>query len=481
MEVESVFKNQVTYKIPLSQTYEVKDSDVLWYEKSPLTGDTYWSFKNQEFMEALVLYQPWDKTAIRCREEMWPLSHVKAVTELENHRLQVTYTDKDTGCYKAGMCFEICRNAYRETAGAFIWECKKVWIEDVTVHYLHSFGWLTQMCNDVSFLKCRFIPREYTGRRATGFADLIHVSGAGGEIRIEECRFGNAHDDSINIHGTFTRVKEMIDNHTLLLEYVHNQQGGFPQYHPGDKIIFYARDTLQGVNGEKEYTVDNRGTVMSDSGRVMQVTFMEELPDFFKDKIGTEGKYVAENVTYTPSVIIKKCYFETIPTRGILCTSRKKVIIEENEFHGMSMPSVFISNDSDDWYESGPVRDMEIRNNIFFIWNPYGTEPDGNTAISIDPVVKGGKLPGEDFPIHKNIRIHHNLFYIQNDKVLTAKNVENLCFYNNKIVRTNEKGEIIKKVQKYKLSLLSLIDCKKAKVYNNEYDCNTVNLPDNKE
>lgn len=473
MVIEKIEDNRITYTVPEAQTFEVKASEVIWYEKSPLTGMNYWSFKNQEQVAALVLYCPWDKTAVRCGEEMWPFSDMEAVKEQKGHKIEVTYKGKIPAGSKPGMRFEICRNAYRETAGAFLWESGNIRVEGVNVHYLHSFGWLTQMCRNVSFIKCRFVPRENTGRRTTGFADLIHVSGAAGEVRIEECEFSDAHDDSINIHGTFTRVREMPDNHTLLLEYVHEQQGGFPQFHPGDKVIFYARDTLQGVNGEQEYTVDSKGAVMSEDGRSMLAAFAEKLPSCLADKIGEEGKYVAENVTYTPSVLIKKCRFETIPTRGILCTTRKKVLIEENEFHGMSMPSVFVSNDSDEWYESGPVRDMEIRNNVFYILNPYGG-PEGNTAICIHPVVKGGKLPKEEYPVHKNIRIHHNLFRIQNDKVLVGKNVENLRFYDNKIIRDGEASG-------KKLTVLSLQNCKAPRVYENEYDESAVSLPDMKE
>ncbi len=470
MLVENVEGNRVTYQIPKAQSFEIKGKDVNWFEISPLSGETYWSFKNQEKVAALVLYRPGSKTAVRCEEEIWPLWKVEKVKELTGHRIEVTYKESEARSYEAGMCFEICRNDYRETAGAFFWESEDICVREVKVHYLHSFGWLTQMCRKVSFYQCRFVPRDNTGRKAAGFADLIHVSGAAGEIRIEECEFGNSHDDAINIHGTFTRVKEMPENHSLVLEYVHDQQGGFPQFHPGDKVIFYARDTLQGVNGEQEYTVDNKGAVMYRDGRCMRVDFLEELPVCLGDRIGTEGKYVAENVTYTPSVLIKKCRFETIPTRGILCTTREKILIEENEFHSMSMASIFVSNDSDEWYESGPVRDMEIRNNIFHVGNPYGFT-EGNTAISIHPVVKGEVLPGEDYPVHKNIRIHHNTFHIKNDKVLDAKNVENLSFYENTIFRESDSLEDALKV-------ITLSDCKNAGVYHNNFDDKKVSIPD---
>ncbi|MGB8454860.1 MAG: glycosyl hydrolase family 28-related protein [Anaerocolumna sp.] len=461
MTIEKIENNRVIYRIPKAQTYEVKNQEIRWYEKSPLTGETYWSFMNQEQVAALVVYHPWDKTAIRYPEEFWPLSNAESMTGLKDQRIQVTYK-KVPDCYREGICFEICRNAYRETAGSFIWESDNVQMEGINIHYMHSFGWLIQMSCDISFMKCRFMPRENTGRRTTGFADLIHVSGARGEISIKECGFSNAHDDPINIHGTFTRVVNMPDEYTLLLEYVHDQQGGFRQFYPGNKVIFYARDTLQGVNKEQEYTVVKTEDPIGGDGRSMLVTFAEIIPECLKDKIGAEGKYVAENVTYTPSVLIKNCYFESIPTRGILCTSRKKVVIEENEFHSINMSAIYISNDSNEWYESGPVRDMEIRNNRFYIIKPYDNEPEGKEAICIHPIVKGDKLPDGEYPIHKNIRIHHNIFYIPHERVLSAENVEDLHFYDNKIFWSEEcSGK--------ELMALSFNHCKNTEVNDNEF------------
>ena len=79
------------------------------------------------------------------------------------------------------------------------------------------------------------------------------------------------------------------------------------------------------------------------------------------------NQHVVENITYTPAVNISNCEFKEVPTRGILVTTRKPIVIENNTFDGMSMAGIYISDDAQGWYESGPVRDVTIRNNTFTI------------------------------------------------------------------------------------------------------------------
>lgn len=435
--------------------YEVKGKKTLVWnsEKSPYTGEVYWSEENQHRSFAVVAYDPSKQVVRRYAKKDGPLSNQKKIEKIGDNILRVTYRAGRAKPHEPGMVFEMCSSSVRETAGAFLWESKDVTVENVNVHYMHGFGWLTQMCENVSFLNCNFTPREGTGRYCTSFADLIHVSGAKGTLTIENCNFSHAHDDPINIHGTFTRVKKKLDSHTLELEYVHDQQGGFPQYHSGDQVAFYSRDKLEQSEGAQLYTVTS--VVNPGEGgyhsKTMKVVFQEELPSDIDASIAREKKYVAENVTYTPIVKIKNCHFSNIPTRGILCTTRHPVVIENNTFVNMSMASIFLSNDSQDWYESGPIRDMTIRGNTFYIRPTFQTEWKYKSALYIHPVTKGGGLPSWSAPIHKNITVEDNTFYMQHDAVVKAESVENLKFRNNKVLRCDPEINIAVKAQKQEL------------------------------
>ncbi len=443
-------KPYTDYRIPACFPHEITGNTITWQsERSPYTDQYYWTqtgFHNPSY--GIVAYQPNGEMSRNYYTDAGPFTNVSSIQAMEDTDntgdtyIRIVYTSKTARMeelQKEGAVLQLAANAHRQTAGAFTWESENVTARKVNVHYMHGFGWLIQMSKDVYYYECNLVPREDSGHIVVSFADGIHASGAAGELVIEDCNFANTHDDPINLHGTFTRVEQRVSDKELVLKYIHNQQGGFPQFHPGDKVAFFTRDTLESTDNETLYTVAsvvNPGESGNDL-RTMQVTFEETLPSNLSDKIGNEPKYVAENVTYAPKVTIRNCTFRQVPTRGILCTTRNPVLIEGNTFKNMSMATIFLSNDSNDWYESGPIRDMTIRNNEFYIKSIGRTSWDYAPAVYVHPVTKGGGLPSAENPIHKNITIDGNIFHMDCDTVVKAESVENLTITNNVILRTN--------------------------------------------
>ena len=431
MKTVATGKNYADFMLSPGQEWQVRGRNIVWSETSSKTGETYWSRKNLQ-KSVLVCHLDLKKhTLVRAGLTESPFMpnrmHAK---KLDNRTVRIKYFGKMPKSVREGMVFVLCPNKERSTAGAFFWESADIEVENVQPLYLHGFSWLVQMCRNVSFRKCKFVPKEKGERYITSFADSLHVAGAAGYVHIEDCDFSHDLDDPLNIHGTFMRVEKSIDPHTVKLIYCHHQQGGFKQFREGDRVAFYDRTTLEGIEEEKLYTVKSVTDPLCGENGFAEtvVTFEEELPPYVGDKIGNEGRYVAENTTYSPDVVIRNCKFSYVPTRGILCTARGKVLIENNEFYGMTMASVYISNDSNQWYESGPVRDMTIRNNTFYILKSAHKNKGG---IFIDPVTKGGSLP--ENPIHKNITIDSNIFYMEHDNAVYARSVQNLTITNNTV------------------------------------------------
>ena len=430
-EVVSSSYLHTDYRINKNIGWEIAGRNLLWFERSLVSGEKYWENKGQSESHCVVCHDREKKNVARRLLPKGPFFGVRKITLKGDNLIRVHYFLPAS--HRKGLIYEMCPNYNRDSVGSFFCDSKNITVENVAVHYMHGFGWLTQMCENVSYINCSFTPKEGSDRYCTSFADLIHVSGAKGKVYIEGCSFSNAHDDPINIHGTYTQVAEKTGERTLRLEYKHNQQRGFTQYHKGDKVVFYLRRDFSSLMNEAEFTVESVVNPLCDgnSDQEMLVTFCEKLPS----ELSAKDEYVCENVTYTPEVYIGNCHFSKIPTRGILCTTRRKAVIENNVFDGMTMASIYISNDCNDWYESGPVRDMTIRNNSFYITDAAsGKHP----AIFIDPIVshKDSGTPC----VHKGIVIENNEIHLKSEqKAVIAEYCEGLVICNNSIYGT--KGE----------------------------------------
>ena len=426
------------YKIDQRVPYEIsKNQQCLHWlsERSPYSNEHYWKDENSKNDMVIVGFD--EETGVKRRYQVneGPFANNRVkIEERGKGDIRIHYDKALPSEVVENRVFEFCKVIDRNTAGACIMESEKISLSNITIHYLHGFGFLVQMSGDVSFQLTKFIPNIAQGKHGSSFADSIHVSGAKGVITVDGCTFKHPHDDPINIHGTFTRVQKIIDEKTLEVIYAHPQQSGFPQYHIGDKVAFYNRSTM-GDEFEDEYEVTNVVHPGHDGNdlQTMQVFFNKKLPfDYIQNQKG-EFLYVMENVTYTPEVVITNNTFAHVPTRGILCTTGRKVLIEGNHFQNITMSCIFISNDTNDWYESGPVRDMTIRNNTFHV-KPVEGFNFRKPAIYIHPIPLGEKK--SPVQIHKNISIENNTFFMHHECVVSAENVENLIIKNNRVVKT---------------------------------------------
>ncbi|MEH7275124.1 right-handed parallel beta-helix repeat-containing protein [Neobacillus vireti] len=427
------------YKLEDYVPYEISENQLNFYwlsERSPYTNQYYWKDEGSKNEWVVVGFDERNGMKRRFSVNKGPFADNRVkIEELEKGKIRIHYNNSLPKAVVDKRVFEFCKASDRNTAGAFIWESENITLSNVEIHYLHGFGFLVQMSGDITFQSTNFIPNSTMGKHGSSFADSIHVSGAKGVITVDGCTFMHPHDDPINIHGTFTRVQKIINENTIEVIYAHPQQSGFPQYHLGDSVAFFNRATM-GDEFEGEYEVTNVVHPGQDGNdlQTMQVTFNKELPfDTLTNEKG-EYLYVMENVTYTPEVVIKNNTFNHVPTRGILCTTRRKVLIEDNHFQNITMSTIFISNDSNDWYESGPVRDMTIRGNTFHVSHVEDWDYR-KPAIYIHPIPLGEIA--SPVPIHKNITVENNTFYMQHEYVVSAENVENLTIRKNKIVKVN--------------------------------------------
>ena len=316
------------------------------------------------------------------------------------------------------------RDPVRDHVGAFINLSQNISLQNVQMHYMHGLGIVSQFSENLHYDSVLVVPSRR--RQIATFADAMHFSGCKGDIVIEHCHYKGLHDDPVNVHGTHLQVTEIISPSSLKVQFKHEQTYGFEAFFTGDSVVFVHSPSLQtfgwGVVKTAKLT----------SEREMELEFTNAVP-----KTIQKGDCL-ENITWTPNLTIRNCFFEGTNTRGLLVTTRRKVLIENNTFYRTGMHAILIADDASGWYESGPVQDVNIQNNTFQECG-YNSAPD-NYVINIAP--ENHQLIKNYF-VHKKISIINNNFIVYNQPLLNARSTDGLLFVGNKIIKSNFMPDII--------------------------------------
>jgi hypothetical protein len=318
--------------------------------------------------------------------------------------------------YKAGDVLSI-RDTYRDNCGGFITLSKDIVLSNVKMYYMHGLGIVSQFAENITFTKVVVAPREDSGRTIASFADCFHFSGCKGKILVDQCKTSGSHDDPVNVHGTHLKVTEISGRNKIKVQFMHHQTYGFEAFFSGDSISFVNPQTLQPINYSKLKSAKLIGQ------KEMELVLDDEISD--NVKVGD----VIENITWTPEVTIRNSRFERTNTRGLLLTTRRKIIIENNTFYRTGMHAILIANDASSWFESGAVSDVIIRNNTFEEC-AYNSETIINIAPENHELVSG-------YYVHRNIRIENNTFKVFDKLILSARSTDGLFFLNNTINQSN--------------------------------------------
>lgn len=314
------------------------------------------------------------------------------------------------------------RDIIRDQVGMFIYESRDVTLDNIGMHYMHGLGIVSQYTRNITMQNVQCMPREGSGRILASSADFMHFSGCSGKIRILGCRYAGAQDDPINVHGTNLRAIRKVDDRTLELRFMHGQSYGFNAYFEGDTVAFVRAARME------RFASATVAGVRRLTDRVVEVTFDRPVPDDLE-----LNHDCVENMTCTPEVEIRNCYFTRTSTRGTLMTTPRKVVIADNTYYKTGMSAILIEGDAEGWYESGPVKDVLIENNTF-IDCAYNGGP-GHAVIALHP---SNTVIDASRPVHQHVRIIGNKFQTAGNPVLYAKSTGGLVFRNNEITLTTD-------------------------------------------
>lgn len=391
LTVTEVGERHMTVRIHPRSRYQIKDG------KFSFVGDN-WSLSDG-------IAQSYDPEKDITWRSWSPLNGLRKAIELEPNLLRFVY-DKAPQA-QPGLTFQM-RDGIRDQACGLIQFSKNITLDNLHLDFLGNFGIVGQMSENITYRNMAFEPEAGSGRTCAGFADFVQMSGCKGKITIENSRFSGAHDDPINIHGTHLAVTEFLAPNQIVVKYMHHQTYGFQSFLPGNTIEFIDPHTLLSLSSAKVKKAEMKNE------REITITLDKPVTSKVKE---TEG-LVIENVTYTPEVEIRGNYFSRIPTRGILVSTRRKVIIEDNTFFRMQMSGILIADDARSWFESGMARDVTIRNNDFI--------ECGGPVIFIAP--ENDRNEGY---VHRNITIANNRFRLTGTDAISAKSVDGLQILNN--------------------------------------------------
>lgn len=331
-----------------------------------------------------------------------------------------------------------CRTWYRPTPGIFVFQSNNTCLQNVQVHYSEGMGLLAQLCNNITldrFSVCR--KGEDDPRYFTAQADATHFSGCKGKIISQNGLYEGMMDDAINIHGTYLKVVERIDDHTLIGAYMHSQSWGFTWGNPGDSVQFIKSRTMEITgtpNTVASITPVDKPT--SHGAKLFRIRFSTPLtPEITaKESIGIE------NLSWTPEVLFTHNTIRNNRARGSLFSTPKKTVITDNLFDHTSGTAILLCGDCNGWYETGACRDVVIRNNKFInsLTNMFQFT---NAVISIYPEIPD--LAGQQKYFHGHegapgIIIENNYFDTFDVPLLYAKSVNGLIFSGNKITHNHD-------------------------------------------
>lgn len=389
-------KGKATFRINDEFLYRIDGNFLYWHSENSKSGKPYWEIPCKGPYIVIRAYYPetgiTDGIHTADTGEYVGLPDIEKITEIEHGVLRVDFCDKEVLlCENSVVQTRLC---IRTQTGGCIDECEGVKLDGITVRSINCFGILAQNSGNLLYDHVDCTPAE--GRTITSDADFFHFSGCFGDICFKGCRAKGSQDDVMNIHGTHLRVMSYDrNNNSAVMRYCHDQSWGFVPYYPGDEVEFVSASTLLPYYTS---TVE-RVSWLSDFDYLV---VFSSLPENI-----TAGSDVVENVTHTPSLTVRDCVFEQISPRGILCTTRKDVLIENNIFRNTSSYVLCVGDDANSWFESGRSGRVVFENNTVVNCCNSDTRKARSVAISYEPAIKAKENIS---PVHKLLIVRNNKF-----------------------------------------------------------------------
>lgn len=352
------------------------------------------------------------------------------VTKLENNLFKAPWSNNKL---IPGTIVAL-RSYGRPCPGIFVDECNDLSLKNIQIHYAEGMGLIAQNTRNITLdgfsvcLRGNDDPRYFTTQ-----ADATHFSGCSGHISSTGGLYEGMMDDAINVHGTYLKITERLNDYSVAGQFMHHQSFGFKWGETGDTVSIIRSKTME-IQGTR-LTIKSIEPIDHPSvygAHQLKITFNQPIPAEIDPAKETFGM---ENLSMTPSVYFADNTVRNNRARGALFSTPKKVIAERNLFDHTSGTAILLCGDCNGWFETGACHDVTIRDNRFVnaLTNLFQFT---NAVISIYPEIPD--MAGQQQYFHSNVTITDNTFETFDAPLLYARSTDGLIFMNNRIITNRD-------------------------------------------
>ncbi len=386
----------VTFKIDEASNYKEENGEYFWY------GTDY----KLEFTESKNT-GGWTPTAKPSnyghlvRNGAHPFFGVSSIKEIAPRVFKARYIiPKD---FEVGQVFYIFPKV-RKNVGIFVDGSKNIRLENVKQRFNYSLGFVAQNSENIFLDKLDFSPREGSEVDFSSPSGFLQICMCRGTVSVKNSNFSSTADDGCNVHGVYFKIVEMTGD-TAIVRFGHRRSFGFNPLRVNDTIAFVDSKTLMELGASK----------------ILQSEMIDR--NTIKLKLSTRNNpvganVVIEDVTASPNFEFSENTLNRVASRGLVVTSRGRILIENNKILNTGMSGLVVSDDALTWFESGPVKTMMVRGNAFMNCE--------DNAILILP--ENRRFAGF---VHENIFIENNLFVLNSIPALNVNSSRNIVMRDN--------------------------------------------------
>ena len=423
-EFDVVSKDNDGFEIKIDKNitpYKIEDGHVVFLREDKIltTADRKLSLHAVAVHKVMYLFAG-DSTA---STENLPAQFMLTDAEDRGETIYFKYRDDNPSkCfYEIGEAMTINLEEKRERHCFFTGYSDGITIENATVRRGGGMGVLGMVTDNIT-VKGFKTDTSYHGNLFSLTADAMHFINCSGKLEITDCDISAFMDDVCNIHGTYNIV-ENLDGNNLFVRYGHEAHAGQCQYINGDILDIINNETLEKVAEARFVSCE----IISEDKMKLRLEL-----DFINGRENVKNGFFVENPGRMPEVLVKGNRLGKFPHFRI--SGAKKMVCEDNFMYDFQV-AFYVCDLAVYWYESGRVRDLTIRNNVF----DNTRKPDFGPFISVG--VSGYNYDNAP-AIHDVIKIENNRFLGVKSSAVIAGGLKTLKLTGNTYVHDGKECEI---------------------------------------